>query len=309
MYTATAHFDDVHLHAGAIQGWQQTYDQLSEGHPHTFLRHVTGERFQVFQEALDTRVVQRGKAPHGRLCLAMSLGSEVSGLFQGQALGGEQVSLLRSDEDFFVQAEQGMRLLAITVDVARFAKLAAYELTDEQLRRLSHSSRLHVPAARLQRARQRLLQVLAHPDPGAAEAWLEQQVLEAVLEVLGQSEDVTRSRSGNKAVGAYLVRRCQELVLEWTEEPLGILQLCEQLKVSRRTLQSAFHDSTGMRPVEYLRAVRLNEARRRLRDASEPSTTVSRVANDLGFSHLSHFAVHYKKLFGERPSQTLGACS
>lgn len=95
--------------------------------------------------------------------------------------------------------------------------------------------------------------------------------------------------------------------MDCLDEPLGILDLCEQLKVSRRTLQSAFQESTGMRPVEYLRAVRLNEARRRLREhGDDTGTRVARVANDLGFTHLSHFAVHYKRLFGERPSDTLG---
>ncbi|WP_028696416.1 helix-turn-helix domain-containing protein [Pseudomonas cremoricolorata] len=307
MHCSSAHFDDVHLHAGAIVGWQQTYDQLSEGHPHTFLRHVTGERFQLFQETLDTRVVQRGKAPEGRLCLAIPLGQERSGMFQGQNLGSEQVALLRGGETFFVQAEAGMRLLAITVDLARFARVAAFELSDEQLHRLGHSTRLQVPAAQLQQATQRLQRLLEVHDHPLDERWVEQQVLEALLDVLGQADDISRRRSGNKAVGSYLVRRCQELVMAQADEPLGILELCEQLKVSRRTLQSAFHDATGMRPVEYLRAVRLNEARRRLRDRPAPDTSVSRIANDLGFTHLSHFAVQYKRLFGERPSHTLGA--
>jgi len=305
MQLTTARFDDVHLHAGAILGWQQTYDQLTEGHPSTFLCHLSGERFQIFQETLDKRVVQRGKAPAGRLCMAMSLGSEDKGLFEGQSLGGEHVALLRGGESFFVQAEEGMRLLALTVDLARFARLAAFELSDDQLHRLSSNNRLHIPASRLVRVRLQLQRLLVECERGVAEPWVEHQVMEAILDALGQADEAPRSRSGSRTVGAYLVRRSQELVMECRDEPLGILDLCEQLKVSRRTLQTAFQVSTGMRPVEYLRAVRLNEARRRLRGQSEQGASVARIANDLGFSHLSHFAEQYKRLFGERPSQTL----
>jgi transcriptional regulator GlxA family with amidase domain len=56
--------------------------------------------------------------------------------------------------------------------------------------------------------------------------------------------------------------------------------------------------------VEYLRALRLNIARRRLRSTETEQLTVARVASDLGFSHLGHFSGAYRTLFGETPSQT-----
>ncbi len=304
MIVQTARFDDVHLHAKAVLGWQQTYDQLSEGRSHSYLRHVTGERFQLFQETLDKRVTQRGRAPAGRLCVGIPLANEATGIFQGQSLGSEHVSVLRGGEDFFVQAEQGMRLLAITVDLGRFARIAAREMLDCQLRRLADNSVLKIPGARLSRVRLQLQHLLNNSGESLDERWVEHQVLEAILDMLGQAEEVPRSRRGNSSVDAYLVRRCQELVIERPDEPFGILDLCEALKVSRRTLQSSFRACTGMRPVEYLRAVRLNEARRRLCDDSADALSVARVANDLGFTHLGHFAVQYKRLFGEQPSRT-----
>lgn len=304
MLLQTARFDDVHLHAQAVLGWRQTYDQMTDGQPHTYLRHLTGERFQLFEETLDQRVTQRGQAPQGRLCMAMSLSNEASGLFQGQSLGSEHISLLRGGEDFFVHAAEGMRLLAVTVDLGRFARLAARELCDEQLRRLTDSSLVQVQGARLGRVRLQLQHLLNNSVESQDEKWLEQQVLEAMLDLLAQAEEVSRSRRGNSSVDAYLVRRCQELVMERPDEPLGILDLCEELRVSRRTLQSSFRTSTGLRPVEYLRSVRLNAARRRLRDDRSASLSVARVANDLGFTHLGHFSEQYKRLFGEQPSLT-----
>ncbi|MNG10057.1 HTH-type transcriptional regulator CdhR [compost metagenome] len=85
---------------------------------------------------------------------------------------------------------------------------------------------------------------------------------------------------------------------------MSILDLCEQLRVSRRTLQNSFQAVTGMRPVEYLRNLRLNAVRRRLITTRAAALNVSEIAVAMGFFHLSHFAAHYRALFGESPSDT-----
>ncbi|MDU9031243.1 helix-turn-helix domain-containing protein [Pseudomonas mediterranea] len=299
-------FDDVHLHAGAIVGWQQTYDQLSAGHAHTVLRHVTGERFQIFQEALNKRVVQHGVAPRNRLCLAMPVGGAEPAVFQGKSMGTESVTLLHSGQEFFVQAAEGMDLLAITVEASRLESQAAREFTDAELRRLAGVSRLELRRDVLQKVRLRLESLVAAAllNEYLSEKLLEDLTLECMLDLLDHSVEKRGSRGGNHAVSAYLVRQSQELVLENSDEPVSVLDICERLNVSRRTLQRSFQTITGLRPVEYLRSVRLNAARRRLRVTDANEITVARVASDFGFTHLGHFSGYYKALFGEYPSHT-----
>ena len=60
-----------------------------------------------------------------------------------------------------------------------------------------------------------------------------------------------------------------------------------------------------MSPGAYLRALRLNAVRRELKSPAARSKTVQDAAAAWGFWHLSQFALDYRKLFGERPSQTL----
>jgi AraC-like DNA-binding protein len=55
----------------------------------------------------------------------------------------------------------------------------------------------------------------------------------------------------------------------------------------------------------YLRNVRLDLARFELKQKSSGSTSVTEVAMNCGFSHLSKFASAYKERFGELPSETL----
>ncbi len=299
-------FDDVHLHAGSIIGWQQTYDQLGAGHVQTELKHVTGERFQIFQEALNKRVVQRGVAPNGRLCLAMPIYGGESAVFQGKSVGTESVTLLHSGQEFFVQAAEGIDLLAITVEASRLECLAAREFTDAELRRLASVSCLELRRNVLQEIRLKLERVVAAVlrNEHLPENLLEDLTLECMLDLLDHSVEKGVRRSDNHVVSAYLVRRSQELALDCNDEPVSVLDICERLNVSRRTLQRSFQTITGLRPVEYLRSVRLNAARRRLRGTDSHEITVARVACDFGFTHLGHFSGYYKALFGEHPSET-----
>ena len=299
-------FDDVHLHAGSIIGWQQVYDQLGAGHARTVLKQVTGERFQIFQEALNKRVVQRGVAPTGRLCLAMPVYGGQPAVFQGKSVGTESVTLLHSGQEFFVQAAEGMDLLAITVDASRLERLAAREFTDAELRRLASVSRLALNRSVLQKVRRQLEGVVAAAlcSDHLSEHLLEDLTVGCMLDLLDHSVEKGVSRDGHHAVSAYLVRQSQELALGCHDEPVSVLDICERLNVSRRTLQRSFQTITGLRPVEYLRSVRLNAARRRLRVTDAHEVTVARVACDFGFTHLGHFSGYYKALFGEHPSET-----
>ena len=61
----------------------------------------------------------------------------------------------------------------------------------------------------------------------------------------------------------------------------------------------------GLSPKTYLKALKLNEARRELRRSGSALASVSDVAMRYGFWHLSQFAADYRWLFGELPSETL----
>ncbi|WP_165674736.1 helix-turn-helix domain-containing protein [Metapseudomonas otitidis] len=303
-------FDDSQQHAGSILGWNQVYDQMGRGSLSSELQQVAAERFQIFQETLDKRVVQYGCAPRGRLCIAMSLGVGRFPVVQGYEAGPQSVPLLRDGEEFLMHAPEGMSFFAINIDAERFARLAEVELSREQLGALRTQPQMAVSRAVLERVRSRvqpLFSALVKGDIAldrACEAHLEEQLLETFLDLFIHARDTPRERRGNVAVSAYLVRKCQEIALANTDELPSILALCEQLRVSRRTLQSSFQLVAGMRPVEYLRTLRLNAVRRRLTSTPASVLNVGEAAAEQGFYHLSHFSARYRELFGECPSET-----
>lgn len=102
----------------------------------------------------------------------------------------------------------------------------------------------------------------------------------------------------------HVVRRAREVALDRISEPLQVRDLCEATGACRRSLQNSFQAVLGTTPLQYLRALRLDGARRRLLSGT-PGLTVTQVAEEWGFWHLSRFGQDYRRTFGELPSETL----
>lgn len=83
-------------------------------------------------------------------------------------------------------------------------------------------------------------------------------------------------------------------------------ELCTRIGVAGRTLRLCCQDHVGMSPKRYLMLRRMHLARGALRQAASGDTTVTDIATQFGFWELGRFAVEYKALFGESPSETLG---
>ena len=310
------HFNDVNLHARAIPGWTQDYDQLGRGALSSSLQQVSTSRFLVFREVFSRQVVQCGQCPEQRLCLAV-LEAAPEQLSTGWSRHPRsQVVLLRDREEFLLHAPQGLGLVAANVDHDRFLQLAELHLSDEQ-RALARSSRsLAVADVAVLRLRKSLHAVLAQADmnpPNDAQAdaldrALDDLVLSAFLDLFDAADQTRAPTRCSGSVRSYIVRRSRELMEEGGGGgTMSVLDLCARLRVSRRTLQASFQSEAGIGALEYQRNLRLNAVRRRLGQTTAQALPVGDAAAEMGFFHLSHFARHYRELFGERPSDTLRA--
>jgi AraC family transcriptional regulator, ethanolamine operon transcriptional activator len=141
-------------------------------------------------------------------------------------------------------------------------------------------------------------------DDTQARAAMEQCVFEAFQEPLseGNAQSGTESRDSLGRV----VSRAQEYLREHLHGPVYMNDVGAAARVSERTLRNAFQALFGMSPNRYLKLLRMNAARRELHKADPGQAMVRDVALRFGFWDLSHFAVDYRELFGESPSQTLG---
>ncbi len=117
------------------------------------------------------------------------------------------------------------------------------------------------------------------------------------------SHAVEHSKCLNRRLAA--VRICERYMREHAGAGLTLLDLSEVAGMRSRSLINAFEAVTGFSPMDYLKRIRLDGARRALRRADKSTTRIIDVATAWGFWHMGHFALDYRTMFGETPSQTL----
>lgn len=96
----------------------------------------------------------------------------------------------------------------------------------------------------------------------------------------------------HKPHGDTLVKQVQEHIENNFDQPLQVTDLAAIVNVTPRTLNRRFQNSINMRPIEYIQAVRIEQAKRLL---ESQSVTIKSLAYQVGYSDLSSFTRLFKR--------------
>ncbi|HKR42364.1 MAG TPA: helix-turn-helix domain-containing protein [Paraburkholderia sp.] len=303
-------FTDAGDHAAVLEGWDQRYFQLGSGKFESAMWQLSLDALHVFYETANQRVAQQVMPPKDTIAFGLPIGEAVPYTFAGRPLAPDSLIVARGNREFVMHSPESMQLIGVEVSLDEFSKFAP---TGEGRRYIDQPNGppiLSVSPERLQLLSARLLQLLhaieSEPEilkNSRAEGRIREQIVDSICEML--DDDMSGPRADfTKLCHSEIVERTRHLVLESGDEPVTVQQLCDQLKVSRRTIQNSFHTVTGLTPVEYMRSIRLNLVRNLLRTAPSDEITIRDAAQRWGFLHLGHFAHDYRCQFGESPSAT-----
>lgn len=299
---------DLDLHARAQPSWSLKYEQLSSGKFKGRLHQVQLPQLVLLREDTSVGLQQRGQLDPSTYGFAMSLHDSKTLFFNGQRVSDHAIMCGRGDV-VDMHTPENFTLIAVVVDQDLLNPLWERMYHKPLARWLEKQLVLPTTAPKANALRETQLMVLAQasslvdrPYDEQALRQLRDELLMEWMEALPESVDMGELPTLERR--KKLVDKACALMLGHTDEPLSILQVCQQLGTSRRKLNYCFQHVLGTTPIKYLRVLRLNGARRGLRDAAL-GTTVQDVASHWGFWHLGQFALDYKQLFGELPSCTL----
>ncbi|MFI5371707.1 MAG: helix-turn-helix domain-containing protein [Candidatus Eisenbacteria bacterium] len=217
----------------------------------------------------------------------------------------------RPGAEHFAHVARPVSLALVSIPEERFARRWA-TITGEPQPALAESCTLLRPATEIRRLLsdlvERALKVAAlSPDafacPEARRALAEE--LETTLIVAAhEARQVPRRGSGADSYGR-IVSRADDVLRARLKEPVYVAELCHELEIPERTLRRAFERTFAISPIRYLKMRRLGLVHRALREADPARTLVSDLAARHGFWELGRFAGEYRRLFGEKPSETL----
>ena len=100
------------------------------------------------------------------------------------------------------------------------------------------------------------------------------------------------------------VRACEAYMREHVGETVSLRDLSDLCGFRPRSLINAFEAFTGLSPIAYFKAQRLNGVRQTFLSTARNDRRIIDIAMDWGFDHMGHFAADYRAMFGERPSET-----
>ncbi|MCR5131779.1 MAG: helix-turn-helix domain-containing protein [Prevotella sp.] len=126
----------------------------------------------------------------------------------------------------------------------------------------------------------------------------------------GQSEDKEKlkepsplpAKEEKKGVSPFLKKAIAQVEQHLSDENYSVEELSRDLCMSRMTFYRKIQTSTGQKPTEFIRSVRLQRAADMLRHGHRNITEVSYAT---GFSSVSYFSRSFRTMFGVAPTQFL----
>lgn len=303
---AIEYSESVHHQARLLPGWEQSYSQIGKGTFTGSVSRVHNGAVRFFNEQMNREVLQTGGLSDDKIGFGVPMQVGSKSYLCGEPADVGQLLVFSGASGFEFLSPQKFRFYGVEIacDEAHDAillqlagQLKQIFVGRERAITLNPEDR-HVLARSLDSIYRRNVNTSADmPKTGAQMDALNRQIVGTVLDCLSGDVD------GPVRIVKHwkIVTRIRDLVQCNPLCPRTVAELTVELGVSRRTIQNACRDILDVSPVQFLRSLRLSEVRR----AIETAPSVTDVATEYGFWHLSYFSRDYRAMFGETPSETL----
>lgn len=301
-YVASTH--DIDEQAALLRGWNQTYEQISTGPFEGSFLEVELQGVLLFREITSNALHQTGALPAGTIAIGVPIALRGNATFCGRPCNGTQLHVFSGNDAFEFFSPSGLDIAGLVLpedDLRNALTQDEFETLLPTLRNPHLRPRSHDAARNLLRTFAEICEVMTTSPNGVDDPLCLSSMSRSMTAALSSALTGTeRTFETPPARRARIVRNARDLLHECPDHYQSVEELCRALGVSRRTLQQSFQETLGLKPTAYLRAIRMNGARRAIKHAC----SVSEAATLWGFWHFGRFARDYKAMFGELPSET-----
>ena len=308
MYAELEGFDQV---AAAAAAWDVDFRLLGTGNGSGVIEAIATRQAVVQRNRLGWNLHQRGTAPRGFRTFGIGADGNQRLHWNGHTVESDWILSFPPDGSFDSVSGETFHFYALSFDeelVQSTARLLGLQPVGDLLPAAGTPRQSAESVRCIRRTLQSIVrssrqaQVSGSNEHLGIARVIEWDLLSQILRGLAASRPAERSRAHFRSLA---LRRCTDFIEQAAGQSITLRELCEVSGASWRTLDYAFKEKYGLAPKAYLRARRLNAVRAELRDLAREDETIARVAGRWGFWHMSQFAVDYRKLFGELPSDTL----
>jgi AraC family transcriptional regulator, ethanolamine operon transcriptional activator len=294
-----------------MAGWNFEFTQLSPGSLAANGGMLAMNGILIAELTLNQALLRRGHAPHGSAALLIPGSASSHAFVRGRRLEPPQCIAIAEGACVEVITRRNYVDLALAVDL-QTCREQSQRLLSECALATSRASWVATPGPLwIDRMRHtvRWLFTAIQQYPNAVSrtdvrASLADQLVMAMAGFGSEQTDVERPTRDARVQQRTAVERAREYIRGKLAEPLPLSELCRHAHVQARSLEYGFREITGLSPISYVKSLRLNAVRRHLSRTDSAEHSISEIALDHGFWHLSQFAADYRKFFGETPTST-----
>ncbi|MTJ82319.1 MAG: HTH-type transcriptional regulator EutR [Telmatospirillum sp.] len=308
------HTSDAYEQACSLTAWQQLYDQLESGRFRGELTEILFDGIQFYREYTSLSLRQSCMVWPGAFWFGIPGASGETGSIGRKTIGAREIAVCPGGKEFELSTPNEYYIHGVVLSHGALEKHASmFQNSERMFEMLSGTSALTVQSRKREDISRYIQQTLAwygqcepdqrhHPQVGKV---ISHNLMTSMVSMLEDAHPVAEDKAASRIGYEALIRKARNYPFEQQSEPVTVLDLCNALKVSRRTLQNAFRQTLGIGPNAWLKIIRLNAVRRELISPYSQQKTVTDAAMQWGFWHLSQFAIDYRRLFKENPSETL----
>lgn len=301
--TATRFSGVEELEAAAREfGWNIDYRQLARGAFSAYLTGLECGGISLVTEHFDNHLHVHAEPPEGSLGLFLPCLDEGAGSAFGRRLDAADILVFPARSELELVSSGRIRNETVFLMEADFHAAARSIVPSMTLTSPGSASVRRGDPKELAAIRRAIGAV---HNNGAFDSELASTLLARILLWMSDAALIQRDEIPAHARAAFVARRAQEYIEEGFRFPIRTEDLCAYAGVSLRTLQRSFSAQFQVSPLQYIKARRLNAARRDLVAACPSGATVTQIAMRSGYTHLGRFSVNYRECFGESPRQTI----
>lgn len=296
--------NDFDEQASYLLGWNQNYSQVSAGAFKGFISEVHLGDVSLFWEFTSQRLYQNGVLNDDTIAIGVPLNSIDNGMFCGASCEQNSVHVYSGKNGFEFISPQNLLIGLIVVNRHKLMQLLS---ADDQYFLSIKCKRAHISKVSSQAYfslvnffKSTIQIVKSNPAITKNTHFSHELTATAMMLITDGLLNNIEPNQNSPHKSWKILAETREIVNLRQDNPITVAELCESLRMSRRSLQYHFEQAINTNPVSFLRAERLNGVRHMLKNAN----SVTEAATHWGFWHFGHFSHEYKIMFGELPSAT-----
>lgn len=303
--------NDVYELACNITAWQQLYDQLQPGVFKGSLSEVWIDGLQFFKETTNLALRQSCVVWPGAVWFGIPKNKSQDSFVCASKVEDTNIATFTGGQEFELLTPDNLELMGFVVPENELEHLFELDTSARLGEFLRSNSSLEVDEKKKNIYWDFMQKTLSNVENSSqfflhknAQKIIKDSLLTGMIDLLATATPSKKMRY-SRVNYRRVISQSKEYIIAHPDQAVTILDLCNNLHVSRRTLQNAFQNILGICPIHYLKAIRLNAVRRELISHNSAFKTIQDAATAWGFWHLSQFAADYNNLFKELPSKSL----